>query len=375
MTDETGNGDEIRGGFTTMNGGRTTLLVTGAAGFIGSNLVRHLLATDADTEVVALDALTYSGSLSTLADMLDDPRLTFVHGDIRDRELIRGLFEAHRPAGLMHLAAESHVDRSIVDPLLFVETNVVGTVVLLQEATKAWGSDGGRFLHVSTDEVFGQLGATGYFNEETPYAPNSPYSASKASSDHFVRAWGESYGLDYVITNCTNNYGPYQFPEKLIPMTITRAISGQRVPVYGQGGNVRDWLYVEDHCRALKLAYERGRADATYAIGGEAESANLDLVNMVLEIIDEQVGAQPGTSTRLVEFVGDRPGHDFRYAMDIRRIREELGWAPSMPLREGLTRTVGWYLANLDWVKAIESEEHLEFQSSWYGDRVGDGQS
>lgn len=358
-----------------MTSQQRTLIVTGAAGFIGSNLVRHLLATKSDVRVVALDALTYSGSITTLAEVLDHPRLTFVHGDIRDRDLIRSLFAKHDPEGLMHLAAESHVDRSIVDPLLFVETNVVGTVVLLQEATRAWGPGGGRFLHVSTDEVFGELRETGYFNEETPYSPNSPYSASKASSDHFVRAWGESYGLDYVITNCTNNYGPYQFPEKLIPVTITRAMTGERVPVYGRGSNVRDWLYVEDHCRALDIVYERGAPRSTYAIGGQAESTNIDLVRAILEILDQLLGNEPGTSTDLIEFVGDRPGHDFRYAMDISHIRAELGWSPSVALRDGLERTVRWYQDNQDWIRAIESEEHRGFQTTWYERRVADGKS
>lgn len=346
-----------------------TILVTGAAGFIGSNLTRHMLEKSVDTEIVALDALTYSGSLSTIEDMLDHPRMSFVHGDIRDRDLVREVFAQHKPDGVIHLAAESHVDRSIVDPLAFVETNVVGTVVLLQEATESWGSSGGRFHHVSTDEVFGELDDEGKFDEETPYAPKSPYSASKAASDHFVRAWGNSYGLDFVITNCTNNYGPYQFPEKLIPVVITKALAGEKVPVYGQGRNVRDWLFVEDHCEALKLVYERGRSGATYGVGGETESPNLELVRLTLEILDGELGKPAGTSTALIEFVDDRPGHDYRYAMDIGLIKGELGWSPRTTLRDGLGATVRWYLSNPDWLAGIESDEHRTFQDRWYNER------
>lgn len=345
------------------------VVVTGAAGFIGSNLVRHLLEESRDVDIVGLDALTYSGSIATLEDLLDHPRLTFVRGDIRDRELIRDLLAEHQPVGIIHLAAESHVDRSIVDPLQFVETNVVGTVVLLQEASKAWRDSGGRFHHVSTDEVFGELGDEGSFSEESTYAPNSPYSASKAAADHFVRAWSRSYGLEYVLTNCTNNYGPYQFPEKLIPMTITRATAGEAVPVYGTGENVRDWLFVEDHCRALALAFDKGRACTTYTIGGETEIPNLELVHMVLDSLDRQLGNEPESSKRLVEFVGDRPGHDYRYAMDISRIKGDLGWSPSVSLRDGIDRTVAWYLGNQEWLRAVQSDDHHGFQRSWYADR------
>lgn len=351
----------------------TRVIVTGAAGFIGSNLVRRLLATGG-YDVVALDALTYSGSLTALDGLLDNERMTFVHGDIRDRALVRSLFREHSPNGVIHLAAESHVDRSLVDPLAFVETNVVGTVVLLQEAMEHWGNATGRFHHVSTDEVFGELGESGYFDEQTPYAPKSPYSASKAASDHFVRAWGNSYGLDYVITNCTNNYGPYQFPEKLIPVALTRALGGEPVPIYGAGSNVRDWLYVEDHCDALELVFRTGASGATYGIGGESESTNLELIYQVLDIVDEILGNEAGTSTRLIEFVDDRPGHDFRYAMDITRIRQELGWSPQTPLHVGLERTVRWYLENPQWLAAVESDEHRAFQEAWYGSRRANGQ-
>jgi dTDP-glucose 4,6-dehydratase len=265
------------------------------------------------------------------------------------------------------------VDRSIVDPLAFVETNVVGTVVLLQEAMRADSEI--RFHHVSTDEVYGELGPTGKFDEETPYRPKSPYSASKAASDHFVRAWGNSYGLDFVITNCTNNYGPYQFPEKLIPVVITKALAGEGVPVYGEGRNVRDWLYVEDHCRALSQVFKSGRSGATYGIGGESETTNLELVTLVLEILDQEQGHPLGTSTALIEYVQDRPGHDFRYAMDITRIKSELGWTPTTGLEEGLKKTVRWYLENSDWVGKVESEEHRDFQDHWYRERSADVES
>ena len=348
---------------------RQKVLVTGAAGFIGSNLVRHLLESS-DLAVVGLDALTYSGSLTTLESVLDHPRFMFAHGNIRDRAFVRAVFEENKPEGVIHLAAESHVDRSIVDPLAFVETNVVGTVVLLQEAMKA--DPRTKFHHVSTDEVFGELGPSGKFDEETPYAPKSPYSASKAASDHFVRAWGNSYGLDFVITNCTNNYGPYQFPEKLIPVVITRALAGERVPVYGKGENVRDWLYVEDHCRALSMVFRDGRSGATYGIGGESETTNLELVTLVLEMLDQELGNPPGTSTALIEYVQDRPGHDFRYAMDITRVKSELGWTPTTGLEEGLKTTVRWYLENPDWISTVESEEHRVFQDHWYEERKTD---
>jgi dTDP-glucose 4,6-dehydratase len=333
-----------------------------------------MLAENPGFDLVALDALTYSGSLTTLETVLDHPHLAFVHGDIRDRDLVREVFAEHRPTGVIHLAAESHVDRSIVDPLAFVETNVVGTVVLLQEASRAWSGAGGRFHHVSTDEVFGELGATGKFDESTPYAPKSPYSASKAASDHFVRAWGSSYGLDYVITNCTNNYGPYQFPEKLIPVAILRALAGESVPMYGKGENIRDWLYVEDHCRALALVYREGKSGVTYGIGGESEVTNLELVRTILEILDDERGVSTGTSAGLIEFVDDRPGHDYRYAMDISRIRTDLGWSPTTTLEDGLRATVRWYLDNLDWLKAVDSEEHRSFQEGWYGGRRVNGE-
>ena len=345
-----------------------TVLITGSAGFIGSNLVHHLLDRWPDRRVVSLDLLTYSGHLANLADVIDHPRHTFVHADIADRDAVRNVFLEHGVDGVIHLAAESHVDRSIVDPSAFAETNVIGTVVLLQEAARAWnGRDDVRFHHVSTDEVFGSLGASGYFDESTPYRPSSPYSASKAAADHFVRAWRETYGLPVVITNCSNNYGPRQFPEKLIPVVITRALSREPVPVYGAGANVRDWLFVEDHCDALGLVFERGAEGATYCIGGEAEVDNLTLVGIVLDELDAAQGITVGTSRELIEFVPDRPGHDFRYAMDISRLRNELGWQPSVDLREGLARTVRWYLDNSQWLDEVTSEDHRAFSAAWYG--------
>lgn len=356
-----GQGDEKEGSDAL------AVLVTGAAGFIGSNLVRHLLERWPDQQLISFDLLTYAGHLANLADVLDHPRHVFVHGDIADRDQVAAVFAQHDIDGVIHLAAESHVDRSILNPMGFVQTNVVGTVTLLQEASRAWaGRSNVRFHHVSTDEVFGALGDEGAFNEDTRYQPNSPYSASKASSDHFVRAWHETYGIPTVVTNCTNNYGPYQFPEKLIPVVITRALAGERVPIYGRGDNVRDWLFVEDHCDALGLVYEQGANGETYCIGGETEATNLELVRMLLDQVDAVRGLDTGTSASLIEFVEDRPGHDFRYAMDISRMRTDLGWSPSVSLQDGLARTAEWYLRNADWMAAVQGQQHREFTESWY---------
>ncbi len=306
--------------------------------------------------MVNLDLLTYAGNLASLAEVADDPRYTFVHGDIRDGALVRRLFEEHRPVGVLHLAAESHVDRSIDGPRDFIETNVLGTFTLLEEARRHWMSlpsgdaEAFRFLHISTDEVFGELGDDGYFSETTAYRPSSPYSASKAASDHLVRAWRHTYGLPTLIANCSNNYGPYQYPEKLIPLMILNALRGRELPVYGRGENVRDWLYVDDHAAALLLLLERGAPGETYCIGGGNERTNLEVVQEICRILDElrpdeRIGPREG----LIRFVTDRPGHDYRYAIDATKLRRELGWAPRETFESGLRRTVEWYLENEGW--------------------------
>lgn len=354
------------------------VLVTGAAGFIGANLVRHLLASRPDWQVVGLDLLTYAGNLESLAELRSEPRFTFVKGDICDRPMLAQLFADSPFDGVFHLAAESHVDRSITGPLAFIRTNVEGTASLLEAARAAWSERGaGRFLHVSTDEVFGSLGADGKFSEHTPYQPHSPYSASKAASDHLVRAWHDTYGFPALITNCTNNYGPFQFPEKLIPLVLFRALRGEVVPVYGRGENIRDWLFVEDHCEALLQVFERGQVGETYGIGGESELTNLALVELLLRRFDALTGRAEGTSAKLIRFVTDRPGHDFRYAMDISKVRRTLGWTPRVSLAEGLDRTVSWYLSNRRWVDSVTSGDYRDFADAWYAERGGnrDGES
>lgn len=326
------------------------LLVTGGAGFIGSAVVRRAIADG--HRVVNLDALTYAACLDNVASVADNSRYAFERADIRDRSALDRIFAAHDPDAVMHLAAESHVDRSIDGPGTFVETNVMGTFHLLEAARAHWLGKGRpetfRFHHVSTDEVFGSLGETGWFTEVTPYDPRSPYSASKASSDHLVRAWHETYGLPIVLTNCSNNYGPYHFPEKLVPVVILNALAGRPIPVYGQGLNVRDWLYVEDHADALLTVVARGRVGASYNIGGENEATNIDLVRRICAVLDaERPAGAPHAD--LVAFVEDRPGHDLRYAIDPSRIRKELDWRPSVTLDEGLARTVRWYLDHETW--------------------------
>ena len=332
------------------------ILVTGGAGFIGSAVVRR--AVGQGHAVVNLDALTYAASLENVAAVAGSPAYAFERADIRDRAALDRIFAEHAPDAVMHLAAESHVDRSIDGPAAFIDTNVTGTYTLL-EAARAWwgGSRDFRFHHISTDEVYGTLGPTGAFTETTPYAPNSPYSASKAASDHLVRAWGETYGLPVVISNCSNNYGPFHFPEKLIPVVILNALAGKPIPVYGEGLNVRDWLYVEDHAAALMTVLERGRTGESYNIGGNAEAKNIDLVRMICGLLDEVRPAAAPHET-LISFVADRPGHDLRYAIDASKIRRELGWEPSVTLQEGLRRTIAWYLDNEPWWRGIESRGH-----------------
>ena len=345
-------------------------LVTGGAGFIGSAFVRR--AVRDGHQIINLDKLTYAGSLRSVADVAAEPGYEHVRGDIGDRALVRALLARLRPTGIVHLAAESHVDRSIEAPAAFIETNVVGTFALLSEALEYWRTLSGtdaerfRFVHVSTDEVFGTLGDSGRFDEQSPYQPNSPYSASKAAADHLARAWFHTYGLPVVTTNCTNNYGPYQFPEKLIPLVIQRAVDDRPLPVYGTGANVRDWLYVDDHVEALLLAARRGRPGETYAVGGSAERSNLEVVRELCRVLDRLApSATIPDRTCLIEFVTDRPGHDFRYAMDTTKIGRELGWRPRESFASGIERTVAWYLANRDWAEAVQRA------IGYAGDRLG----
>jgi dTDP-glucose 4,6-dehydratase len=345
------------------------VIVTGGAGFIGSNFVRHLLAS-ADTRVVVIDQLTYAGNLRSLDDVAADPRFHFVRADIADREAVASVFREHRPTALVNFAAESHVDRSIEGPRAFVHTNVVGAFELL-EAARAHVEELGRderavfrFLHVSTDEVFGSLGPTGAFRETTPYSPRSPYSSTKAGADHLVRAWHHTYGLPTLVTNCSNNYGPSQFPEKLVPLMILNALEGKPLPIYGDGGNVRDWLYVEDHCEAIRCVLERATPGESYNVGGGAELSNLEMVDRLCAALEQELPAarNPALAERgvrgyaeLKTFVEDRPGHDRRYAMDDARIRDELGWRPRHDLAAGLAATVRWYLAHRDWCHAVQA--------------------
>jgi dTDP-glucose 4,6-dehydratase len=341
------------------------ILVTGGAGFIGSAVVR--LAVSRGHQVVNLDALTYAACLENVAPVADNPLYAFEHADIRDGAALARIFADHQPDAVMHLAAESHVDRSIDGPGAFIETNVNGTYEMLNAARAYWVGRGRptdfRFHHISTDEVYGTLGATGQFTEDTPYAPNSPYSASKAASDHLVRAWGETYGLPFVLTNCSNNYGPYHFPEKLIPVVILKALAVEPIPVYGQGLNVRDWLFVEDHADALLCVLERGANHRTYNIGGENEARNIDIVGKICAILDAKRPRDTSYSEQ-ISFVTDRPGHDLRYAIDPTRIRTELGWRPSVTLDEGLERTVQWYLDNEPWWRALQARGNV-------GERLG----
>ena len=349
------------------------ILITGGAGFIGSHVVRLFVTKYSDTyRVFNLDALTYAGNLANLRDIENAPNYTFVKGDIRDAEFLDSLFSETDFHGVIHLAAESHVDRSITDPTAFVMTNVVGTVNLLNAARRAWKGEyeQHRFYHVSTDEVYGELhNPDEFFTEETPYDPRSPYSASKASSDHFVRAYGNTYGMNVVLSNCSNNYGPNHFPEKLIPLMIHNILNHKPLPVYGKGENVRDWLFVVDHARAIDTVFHQGKTGETYNIGGFNEWKNIDLVHLLCHIMDRKLGRAEGESAGLITYVTDRAGHDLRYAIDARKIMNELGWEPSLQFAEGLEKTVDWYLANQQWLHDVTSGHYQQYYSEMYENR------
>ena len=345
------------------------ILVTGGAGFIGTNFLHMIVPRLPESVIINLDRLTYAGNLQNLRAMEQLSNYKFVHGDICDTALLQHLFATHRFTTVIHFAAESHVDRSISSPIEFVRTNVVGTATLLQAARDAWAADhreAYRFLHVSTDEVFGALGAVGRFTVDTPYAPRSPYAASKAGADHFVQAYAHTYGLPAVISNCSNNYGPYQFPEKLIPLAIVRALNREPIPVYSKGENVRDWLHVNDHCEALMYMLQYSAVGETYLVGGSGECSNLELLKCLLKIVDEELGRPVGTSLDLITFVSDRPGHDFRYAVDAGKLITELGWMPKYTLTDGLRKTVQWYLDNQSWLQSVMDESYRTYIKSQY---------
>ena len=336
------------------------ILITGGAGFIGSHVVRRFVSQYSDYQVFNLDLLTYAGNLDNVKDLIAFENYTFINGDITDYEFVNSLFSVYDFTHIIHLAAESHVDRSIVDPFSFAKTNVMGTLSLLQAAKVHWKKDyeGKLFYHVSTDEVYGTLNDQGFFTEETAYEPHSPYAASKASSDHFVRAFGDTYGLPVVISNCSNNYGPNQFPEKLIPLVIYNIINNKPIPVYGQGQNIRDWLYVEDHALAIDTIFHNGELGDTYNVGGLNEWKNIDLIKTIIKIVDRLLKREVGTSQKLITYVTDRPGHDFRYAIDSSKINKELGWKPSLQFEEGIEKTVAWYLNNKEWLEKIISRKY-----------------
>jgi len=347
------------------------IVITGGAGFIGSHVVRRFVTRYPNYTIINLDKLTYAGNLANLKDIEHLPNYRFVKGDITDTEFINNLFNDKQPDAVIHLAAESHVDRSITSPLEFVMTNVVGTVTLLNAARHNWKGryDQTRFYHVSTDEVYGSLGENGIFTETTNYDPHSPYSASKASSDHFVRAYHDTYGMDTVISNCSNNYGSFHFPEKLIPLAINNIKQSKPVPVYGKGENIRDWLWVEDHARAIDLIFHKAGAGTTYNIGGHNEWKNIDLIRLLCSILDKKLGRPEGESAKLITFVTDRAGHDLRYAIDATRLKDDLGWTPSITFEEGLEKTVDWYLANEDWLSDVTSGHYQQYYNEQYTDR------
>ncbi|HON17933.1 MAG TPA: dTDP-glucose 4,6-dehydratase [Salinivirgaceae bacterium] len=344
------------------------ILITGGAGFIGSHVVRRFVKKYPNYTIVNLDKLTYAGNLENLKDIEKSPNYIFQKGDICDKELLTKLFTQYKFDGVIHLAAESHVDRSIANPMEFIQTNVVGTVTLLNATRDEWRNnlDNKLFYHISTDEVYGSLGNTGKFTEQTPYDPHSPYSASKASSDHFVRAYHDTYKIPTIISNCSNNYGPNQFPEKLIPLAINNIKNNLTIPIYGKGENVRDWLYVEDHAAAIDLVFHQGKISETYNIGGENEWKNIDLIRLLCKIMDKKLGRPEGTSEQLIQFVKDRAGHDLRYAIDSSKITRELGWRPTVSFEQGLGKTVDWYLANEAWLNSVISGEYQEYYKKQY---------
>lgn len=345
-----------------------TILITGGAGFIGSHVVRLFVQKHPEYHIVNLDALTYAGNLENLKDIENEPNYTFEHADINDAAKINELFQKYKFDGVVHLAAESHVDRSITDPNAFIQTNVMGTANLLNAAKDAWKGnyEGKRFYHVSTDEVYGSLGETGFFLETTPYDPQSPYSASKAASDHLVRAYGNTYHLPFVLTNCSNNYGPNHFPEKLIPLFINNIRNNKPLPVYGDGKYTRDWLFVIDHARAIELVFEKGKNGETYNIGGFNEWQNIELVKLLCKEMDKKLGRPEGTSEKLITYIKDRPGHDRRYAIDATKINKELGWYPSVTFEEGLSRTIDWYMNNQEWLDHVTSGDYQRYYSKQY---------
>lgn len=345
-----------------------TVLITGGAGFIGSHLTRLFVKKYPEYNIVNLDALTYAGNLQNLRDVENEANYSFVKGDITELSFVKELFEKYQFTDVLHCAAESHVDRSITDPLSFVKTNVLGTSTLLIAAKESWaGQFGGKvFYHISTDEVYGSLTKEGFFYENTPYDPRSPYSASKASSDHFVRAFYHTYGLPVKISNCSNNYGPFHFPEKLIPLSINNIINNKPLPIYGKGENIRDWLYVEDHVKAIDVIFHRGKVGETYNIGGHNEWTNLDLIEELCKQMDAKLGREVGSSAKLITFVKDRAGHDLRYAIDASKLKNELGWTPSLQFEEGLSKTIDWYLNNPDWLNEVVNGHYKDYYEKQY---------